>query len=336
VHRDSEWTKTIDVTTGGVHNYDWSRIYAALRTAANVTEPGYLWHEAVAYVGATREWVFAPRKRSPREPYAPREDQYRGSNLLLRSNNDFSEVRAVSAGPLEDTFGFTSIRAVPGAHNVFLALKSKEVDDQVHSKLTVIGADGEVLLDDAMPEVGCAAPFLNGTSKPATSVGCASDVLPLRNIVNARRHQLLGQIEAWLGPDSVASTAGFCRAGLAWVKAAGKATANADASAAKDSESDSRHDQQAIPYNSTVLETRSGGEGLTEPVGERAEWPSECRELGTLERAMSGNAMLSAGHGTLVEGIPMAGLASVVEGMGVARGFVDLGTFKFEGLTFVP
>ena len=74
VHRDSEWTKTIDLGTGRVQNYRWSSIYAALRTAANVTEPGYLWHEAVAYVGSSREWIFAPRKRSPSTPYTPKQD----------------------------------------------------------------------------------------------------------------------------------------------------------------------------------------------------------------------------------------------------------------------
>lgn len=63
VHRNAEWVKTID-ENGRIENYDWGYVYAALKTAANVTGDGYLWHEAVHWDPLTKTWVFLPRQRS--------------------------------------------------------------------------------------------------------------------------------------------------------------------------------------------------------------------------------------------------------------------------------
>ena len=51
---------------------------------------------------------------------------------------------------------------------------------------------------------------------------------------------------------------------------------------------------------------------------------------------MRGACSSRDGRGPLLHGVPVSGVAAVVEGVGLREGFADLGPFKFEGLAFVP
>jgi hypothetical protein len=97
--RGGEYVKVMD---GSVQSVDWRFIYRTLRAAANATAPGYLTHEAAAFLEDEGVWVFAPRKISrcggaPGEPvtaaaaaecgYDDERDERRGANLLIRAPN---------------------------------------------------------------------------------------------------------------------------------------------------------------------------------------------------------------------------------------------------------
>ena len=140
LHRDAEWVKTID-QNGRVRNHDWGPVYGAMRRATNTTYPGYLWHEAVHFDAASRRWVFLPRKES-RTPYEPREDERRGSNLLILADEALTQFDVTRVGPLEPEWGFASVRKVPGTRDVFMALKVREVDGACSSKLGVFDTSG--------------------------------------------------------------------------------------------------------------------------------------------------------------------------------------------------
>jgi soluble calcium-activated nucleotidase 1 len=148
VHRDAEWVKTIGAD-GRIHNHDWGQVYAALRRAANVSDSGYLWHEAVHWDPLTRRWVLLPRKRSPDAPWTERSDETRGTNVLLVADDTFSTIDAGTVGPLEPEWGFTSVRKLPGARDIYVALKVREVSapaPEVQTKLGVFDLSGRLLL----------------------------------------------------------------------------------------------------------------------------------------------------------------------------------------------
>lgn len=130
--RNSEWIKTLD-TRGGIHNADWGHVYSALRTAANVSGPGYLWHEAVEWDALSQRWLFLPRKRGLRSAYHPERDETMGTNVLLLADERFQTIVARTVGPLEPEFGFSALRRVPGQRDAFMALKVKEVGDEVRT-----------------------------------------------------------------------------------------------------------------------------------------------------------------------------------------------------------
>eukprot|EP00038_Savillea_parva_P015122 m.218905 g.218905 ORF g.218905 m.218905 type:complete len:386 (-) comp30136_c0_seq1:70-1227(-) len=140
-HTNTQWVKTIE-ESGRITNYDWSAVYTALRTATNTTFPGYLWHEAVLWDARVARWLFLPRRASTKQPYRPETDQHLGTNLLISTSQDFSDVVVHRIGPVEPEWGFSSIRKIPGTDAQYVALKTYEVDDDTHSKVVRFNLDG--------------------------------------------------------------------------------------------------------------------------------------------------------------------------------------------------
>jgi hypothetical protein len=133
LHRNSEWVKTVD-ENGRIENHDWGSVYSTLRKAAGVTQAGYLWHEGVHWDEEYRRWVFLPRKRSMTLTYSEKADEIRGTNIVLIASEDFEDVTVVEGvGPWEPKYGFSTIRKVPGSSDVFMAVKVKEIGEDVHS-----------------------------------------------------------------------------------------------------------------------------------------------------------------------------------------------------------
>ena len=98
LHENTMWVKTIDAN-GKISNINWEMIYRALRTAANSTFPGYLWHEAVHWDARTKHWIILPRKQSTRTIH--QKMRKRGTNILIIANEDFTEIKISEVGPKE-------------------------------------------------------------------------------------------------------------------------------------------------------------------------------------------------------------------------------------------
>jgi len=148
--RPAEWVKTIH-PSGDITNVDWGAIYQTLRTATNTSFPGYLWHEAVHFDHRNRKWIILPRKESY-TAYDEEENQYKGSNLLLICSEDFREIVVRRVGPLNQKYGFTSLRKLPGMNDTYIALKVAEfvnsTHDVQHTVLTVFDLSGRILMED--------------------------------------------------------------------------------------------------------------------------------------------------------------------------------------------
>jgi len=125
----------------------------------------------------------------------------------MMATDDFSNVTTIEAGPLEDTFGFSAIRPVPGSNGIFMAVKAKEIDDQVHSKLMVVDSKGNMLLDPKRPETGV-------------------ENLPLLAAARAKRERILDAIKEKYGEKAVQEPSIFCREVLKRIHAGYSATAS--------------------------------------------------------------------------------------------------------------
>ena len=149
LHRNSEWIKTVDLN-GRIENIDWGSVYQAVRTATNTSWPGYLIHEAVHFDKFARRWIFLPRKES-KTMYNPTTDEYQGTNLLITTAEDFSDIKVSRIGPLEREYGFTSVRQLE--EDLFVALKVREVNGETATKMTVFALNGTLYMDPAFVNV---------------------------------------------------------------------------------------------------------------------------------------------------------------------------------------
>lgn len=153
-HFNNQWLKRIS-PTGDISNLNWGPIFKALRRATG-TSKGYLWHEAVFWDHLNRIWVILPRKGHSHLTYEPRRDETCcGSNWLILANEDFSSIRVERVGPLEEEWGFTSVKKAPGTNDTYVALKVREVSGEPsRTRLVIFQLSkpsellGDILLDE--------------------------------------------------------------------------------------------------------------------------------------------------------------------------------------------
>ena len=147
INFNPQWVKTVS-KEGEVRNYNWRNNYLALRSAAGIQYPGYLIHESSAWSTFNKKWYFLPRRASS-TAYNDVEDEHKGTNLMITSNEQFTDVRVKTVGPVIPTHGFSSFKFLPGTNDrIIVALKSEEDSGHVASYITVFTVDGKVLLSE--------------------------------------------------------------------------------------------------------------------------------------------------------------------------------------------
>ncbi|KAM8947260.1 soluble calcium-activated nucleotidase 1 [Pelodytes ibericus] len=147
LNENPEWVKVIS-PQGAVQHHSWVSNYNSLRAAAGIQTPGYLIHESAAWSDSLQSWFFLPRRAS-HERYSEKEDEQRGSNILLRASPNFSKISMSHVGNLIPTHGFSSFKFIPGTDDqIIVALKSEEDSGRVSTYITVFILDGRVLLPE--------------------------------------------------------------------------------------------------------------------------------------------------------------------------------------------
>lgn len=145
--RAHQWIKILD------HDYkitsiDWSSRYQLMKDALQLSEQGYVIHEAAEWHPYLQEWIFFPRKVSDL-PYDPARDETQsGNNILLLASEDFSHIRTLSIGKHDPERGISSFKILPGHPNECIGLKSIEIGNRTESYLFCFNLDGEVLQPD--------------------------------------------------------------------------------------------------------------------------------------------------------------------------------------------
>ncbi|XP_069608510.1 soluble calcium-activated nucleotidase 1 [Ranitomeya imitator] len=147
LNENPEWIKVIG-PHGDVRHQNWVPNYNLLREAAGIKPPGYLIHESAAWSDSLHSWFFLPRRAS-KERYSEKEDEQRGTNILLRASPDFSSIKLSHVGSQNPTHGFSSFKFIPGTDDqIIVALKSEENNGEVATYITVFILDGRVLLHE--------------------------------------------------------------------------------------------------------------------------------------------------------------------------------------------
>lgn len=153
LHRNPEWIKTID-RQGLVRNLNWHPVYQTVRSATNTTLPGYLWHEAVEWEPVRKLWIMLPRFASTTAKYKPGTEHADTANLLIVADEGFMNIRVTRLAHHDPKYGFTSVRRLPGSHDLFMVLRVHEDGEIHHTQAGIIDLEGSFYTDPPYIEVG--------------------------------------------------------------------------------------------------------------------------------------------------------------------------------------
>ncbi|XP_054449020.1 soluble calcium-activated nucleotidase 1 [Pteronotus mesoamericanus] len=147
LNENPKWVKVVGFR-GSVDHESWVSRYNALRAAAGVHPPGYLIHESACWSDTLQRWFFLPRRAS-HERYNEKDDERKGTNLLLSASPDFRDVSVSRVGELVPTHGFSSFKFIPNTDDqVIVALKSEEDSGKIASYIMAFTLDGRILLPE--------------------------------------------------------------------------------------------------------------------------------------------------------------------------------------------
>ena len=134
--------------SGVIQHVAWKEVYLKLRKHLNISSPGYVIHEAVMWSEQMERWLFLPRRVS-HEKYNDRDDEKRGSNILMLCTEDFISCEIKRIGFIVPTRGFSSFKFLPGTNErIVVALKSEENNGEIATYISVFEMSGRVLLAD--------------------------------------------------------------------------------------------------------------------------------------------------------------------------------------------
>jgi len=153
MHRNAEWVKLIDAK-GGIRNLDWHPVYQTIRSATNTTLPGFLWHEAIEWEPLDRIWVMLPRFASTTSQYTPGIEHRSTADMLIVADESFLSIKVVRLQHHDPRFGFTSLRRLPGSHQLFMALRVHEDGDKHLTQAAIIDLAGNFYTEPPYIEVG--------------------------------------------------------------------------------------------------------------------------------------------------------------------------------------
>lgn len=109
---------------------------------------GYMIHESGMWSDVHQQWFFLPRRAST-ETYTETDDERRATNLMFRTDENFSTVYLSRVGAFNPTHGFSSFKFVPGTDDTMIvALKSEEDNGKIASYIMVFNLDGDIILDE--------------------------------------------------------------------------------------------------------------------------------------------------------------------------------------------
>ncbi|KAI6240704.1 Soluble calcium-activated nucleotidase 1-like protein [Aphelenchoides fujianensis] len=143
------WIKIID-RFGAVRHVNWTRQFHAVRSSIGIEFPAYMVHESCQWSEVHKSWFFLPRRASW-TIYKAAEDENKGTNYLIKTDESFTEFSVVRIGQdTHPTHGFSAFQFVPGSHDrVIIALKSEEVEGQpLASYVMIFDVDGRVYMEE--------------------------------------------------------------------------------------------------------------------------------------------------------------------------------------------
>ncbi|XP_020013688.1 soluble calcium-activated nucleotidase 1 isoform X2 [Castor canadensis] len=141
---------SVDDRTGVIYQIQGTKAvpWVILSDGDGTEEKGYLIHESACWSDTLQRWFFLPRRAS-HERYSEKEDEHKGTNLLLSATPDFGDISVRRVGELVPTHGFSSFKFIPNTDDqIIVALKSEEDSGKIATYIMAFTLDGRFLLPE--------------------------------------------------------------------------------------------------------------------------------------------------------------------------------------------
>ncbi len=151
VNHNPQWIKVIN-HRGHVEHVDWTSNYDKMRAITGYTYPGYMIFESGVWSDQLNKWYFLPRRAS-REKYDEKLDERRATNILIETDENFTNIKHRTIGTLNQVRGFSSFKFVPdlSSDSIIVSIKSEEDSGKISTYLSVFNAQsGYILLKDTL------------------------------------------------------------------------------------------------------------------------------------------------------------------------------------------
>ncbi|XP_032726361.1 soluble calcium-activated nucleotidase 1 isoform X2 [Lontra canadensis] len=141
---------SVDDRTGVIYQIEGTRAvpWVILSDGDGTVGKGYLIHESACWSDTLQRWFFLPRRAS-HERYREKDDEHKGTNLLLSAAQDFSDISVSRVGDVVPTHGFSSFKFIPNTDDqIIVALKSEEDGGKIATYIMAFTLDGRFLLPE--------------------------------------------------------------------------------------------------------------------------------------------------------------------------------------------
>ncbi|XP_021096779.1 soluble calcium-activated nucleotidase 1 isoform X3 [Heterocephalus glaber] len=141
---------SVDDRTGIIYQIEGTKAvpWVILPDGDGTVEKGYLIHESACWSDTLQRWFFLPRRAS-HERYSEKDDERKGTNLLLSAAQDFGDISVRRVGEVLPTHGFSSFKFIPNTDDqIIVALKSEEDSGMVATYVMAFTLDGRFLLPE--------------------------------------------------------------------------------------------------------------------------------------------------------------------------------------------
>jgi soluble calcium-activated nucleotidase 1 len=149
VNHNPQWIKVVG-HLGDVSHVDWRDNYNKMRSHGGYLFPGYMIFESSAWSEADKKWYFLPRRAS-KDSYDETLDERRATNLMIKADEQFSQVDYQTIGTIIPVRGYSSFKFVPNTNErLIVALKSEEDAGSTRTYVTLFDVNGLILVADKL------------------------------------------------------------------------------------------------------------------------------------------------------------------------------------------
>ena len=123
-------------------------MYTTIEHVLNITDKGYVTHEAVTYSYLNDKWYFAPRKCHNDTFEINDDENNRACKFIIEFDGKKQNPKVIEDKQYDKSRCFSSIKSIPYHENYLVYIKTYEVDEKFESWIGMIDTNGNTVMKE--------------------------------------------------------------------------------------------------------------------------------------------------------------------------------------------